>query len=163
MEDRKWKPTVVLIIALFVLCFHHQVIAKDLTIVGTESTFNASQDWLAFLQTQEVPYVVVAPEEFGQHNKQTYIVVMGSTDEVEEIRAILKEVLSAEEMEWISRAGNGNMYVKNDVWTPGQKIVVIAGSHQIITEQVRKATKEDWFELFTDWFEIETTDLLRAY
>jgi hypothetical protein len=78
------------------------------------------------------------------------------------MKAILEEVLIDEELEWISKAGNGNMYVKTDVWTPRHKIVVIAGSHQIITEQARKATKEDWFDLFTDWFDLETTDLLRA-
>jgi len=163
MESRTWKATVVLVVALFGLCFHHQAMAQDLIIVGTESTMDASQDWLSFLQTQEVPCVVVTPAEFGEHNKGDYIVVMGSMDEAEDIKAILKELLTAEEMEWISQAGNGNMYVKTDVWAPGQKIIVIAGSHQIITEQARKATQEDWFELFTDWFDIETTDMLRAY
>jgi len=163
MESSTWKIVVVLVVGLFGVCFHQQAMAQDLIIVGTGSTMDASQDWLSFLKTQEVPCVVVNPAEFGEHNKVDFIVVIGSMDESEDIKAILKEVLTAEEMEWISQAGNGKMYVKTDVWTPGQKIIVIAGSHQIITEQARKATKEDWFELFTDWFDIETTDLLRAY
>ena len=163
MESSTWKTVVVLVVGLFGVCFHQQAMAQDLIIVGTGSTMDASQDWLSFLKTQEVPCVVVNPAEFGEHNKEDSIVVIGSMDESEDIKAILKEVLTAEEMEWISQAGNGKMYVKTDVWTPGQKIIVIAGSHQIIAEQARKATKEDWFELFTDWFDIETTDLLRAY
>ena len=163
MESSTWKIVVVLVVGLFGVCFHQQAMAQDLIIVGTGSTMDASQDWLSFLKTQEVPCVVVNPAELGEHNKVDFIVVIGSMDESEDIKAILKEVLTAEEMEWISQAGNGNMYVKNDVWAPGQKIIVIAGSHQIITEQARKATQEDWFELFTDWFDIETTDMLRAY
>ena len=163
MEYSTWKTTVLWLVGLFALCFQQQAIAQDLIIVGTESTMEASQDWLSFLQTQEVPCVVVNPAEFREYNKGDFIVIIGSMDESEDIKAILKEVLTAEEIEWISQAGNGNMYVKTDVWAPGQKIIVIAGSHQIITEQARKATKEDWFDLITDWFDIETTDLLRAY
>jgi hypothetical protein len=45
----------------------------------------------------------------------------------------------------------------------GKKTIFIAGSHQVITKQVRKAVKEDCFELIKDWFDIETTDLLHAY
>ena len=163
MESSTWKIVVVWVVSLFGLCFHQQSMAQDLIIVGTGSTLDASQDWLSFLETQEVPCVVVNPAEFGEHKKRAFVVVIGSMDESEDIKSILREVLTPEEMEWISQAGNGNMYVKTDVWTPGQKIIVIAGSHQIITEQARKATKEDWFGLVSDWFDIETTELLRAY
>ena len=163
MESSTWKIVAVLVAGLFGLCFHQQAMAQDLIIVGTGSTMDASQDWLSFLKTQEVPCVVVNPAEFGEHKKRDFVVVIGSMDESEDMKAILEEVLNPEELEWISQAGNGNMYVKTDVWAPGQKIVVIAGSHQIITEQARKATKEDWFELFADWFDLETIDLLRAY
>jgi uncharacterized protein YgbK (DUF1537 family) len=163
MDSSTWKTVVVWVVGLFGLCLHQQAMAQDLIIVGTGSTMEASQDWLSFLETQEVPCVVVNPAEFGEHKKGDYVVVIGSMDESEDIKAILKEVLTTEEMDWISQPGNGNMYVKTDVWIPGQKVIVIAGSHQIITEQARKATREDWFELLTDWFDIETTDLLRAY
>jgi hypothetical protein len=163
MESSTWKTAVILAVGLLGLCFHQQAVAKDLIIVGTESTMDASQDWLSFLKTQEVPCVIVNPAEFVEHRKEDFIVVIGSMDESEDIKSILKEVLTAEEVEWISQAGNGNMYIKNDVWRPGQKTIVIAGSHQVITEQARKATKEEWFKLLMDWFDIETTDRLRAY
>ncbi len=59
--------------------------------------------------------------------------------------------------------GQKSFVCQNDVWTLGKKTIFIAGSHQVITKQVRKAVKEDCFELINDWFDIETTDLLHAY
>jgi len=117
MESSTWKIVAVLVAGLFGLCFHQQAMAQDLIIVGTGSTMDASQDWLSFLKTQEVPCVVVNPAEFGEHKKRDFVVVIGSMDESEDMKAILEEVLNPEELEWISQAGNGNMYVKTGAHT----------------------------------------------
>ena len=102
MESNTWKTLVVWVVGLFGLCFHQQAMAQDLIIIGTGSTMDASQDWLSFLKTQEVPFVIVNPAKFGEHKKRDCVVVIGSMDESEKIKAILKEVLTAEEMEWMS-------------------------------------------------------------
>jgi hypothetical protein len=51
MKSSTWRAAVVFTVGVFGLCFHQQAMAQDLIIVGTESTMNASQNWLSFLQT----------------------------------------------------------------------------------------------------------------
>ena len=64
-----------MVVGLFGFCFQQQAMAQDLIIVGTGSTMDASQDWLSFLKTQEVPCVVVNPADFGEHKKGDFVVV----------------------------------------------------------------------------------------
>lgn len=159
----KFYPIVLVILILFCVLFVQTAIADDLIVIASPSTQQGSQNWFDFLKANEIPVKVVNPGEFGSHKQEEYIVIIGSMDESDGIKAILKETLTGEELQWVSKDGNGEMYLKSDKWTQGQHIIVFAGYSQRIAEAVRKANRDDWFENISEWFGIESEEVLPAY
>jgi hypothetical protein len=157
------KTLVLLLLVLFLVIFVQNARANDLIIVVSQSTQQGSQKWFDFLNVNDVPIKIIAPDEFEIHKLEKYIVIMGSMDEGEDVKNLLKQALTSEEMNLVSQKGNGNMYSKPDKWSEGQNVIVFAGSSQRITEAVRKANREEWFEKFTDWFDIETAGGFKEY
>jgi len=154
----KMKRTpIVLISVVILLCvlLTQKAGAEELFIVATESTRQGSHNWFGFLESEEVPFNLLLPEEFGDYKEEKFIVIMGSINESKDIREILNQILTEGEVKWLSRKGNGNLYLKSDIWTQGQKIAVVAGSDQSALEKVRKVNKEGWYEIIIEWFDLE--------
>ncbi len=161
---KKQRTTLVLLsLVLFLFIFAQHASANDLIIVVSPSTQQGSQKWFDFLKANDVPITIIAPHEFENIKLEKYIVIMGSMDEQEDVKILLKKALNSEEINWISQKGNGNMYSKSNKWSEGQNVIVFAGSSQRITEAVRKANRDEWFEKFTDWFDIETAGGFKEY
>jgi len=155
-----------LILVAILLCvvLAQRASADDLYIVATESTRQGSQNWFGFLESKEIPFTLLSPKEFGDYKEEQFIVIMGSINESKDIMGILNQVLTKGEVKWLSQKGNGNMYLKSDIWTQGQKIIVFAGSDQSTSEKARKANKDEWYEMFAEWFDLEEdTGGLHAY
>lgn len=162
MKDQR-KTLVLLLLALFLFIFAQHASANDLIIVVSQSTQQGSQKWFDFLKANDVATKIIPPHEFEKHKLEKYIVIMGSMDEEEDVKILLKKALNSEEINWISQKGNGNMYYKSNKWSEGQNVIIFAGSSQRITEAVRKANREEWFEKFTVWFDIETAGGFKEY
>ncbi len=146
---------VLLLAAIICIVFTSSAMASDLIVVATKTTQQASQHWFTFLKSKEVPLRVFTPQEFAGHEKENYIVIIGGINEPRGIKDLLKKVLTKNEIRWISQEGYGKMYVKSDVWTRGQTVIVIAGSNFKAAEEARKASKDEWFDMFADWFDLE--------
>jgi hypothetical protein len=162
LKEKNFTIVLVLLV-LFCVLFAQTAVADDLIVVTSPSTQQGSQKWFDFLMAKEVPVKVVNPKEFGNYKQEKYIVIMGSMDESEDIKAILRETLSGEEFQWVSENGNGKMYLKSDKWAQDQHVIVFAGYSQRVAEAVRKGNREDWFEKIMDWFGIESDEVLPAY
>jgi hypothetical protein len=154
---------VLAVVAILCSAFVQNAMADDLIVVATKATQQASLNWVSFLESNEVPLKLVTPQEFSKHKQKKYIILMGGVDEPEGIRELVKEALSGEEMQWVSHEGNGKMYVKSGVWKEGQRVIIFAGSNRKAADEARKSTKDNWFDLLSDWFDIESGGGLHAY
>jgi hypothetical protein len=128
--------------------------AQELTVVATQSTLKASQRWVDFLASQRVPIKHVEPAAFKSHKNAEYIVLMGGMDEAG-IKELVTEAVGAEEAGALGKKGAGKMFLRSNVWGSGQNILVFAGSDAGAAEKARKDTKDDWWEMIAEWFDLE--------
>ena len=160
---KKLKKLHMLIAVLLGLAFAQQAMAADLLIVSTKSTQQLAQRWLSFLKTKEIDFKVIEPSEFGDNKTAGYIIVYGSMDEDKAMQGLIKDALSPQELDWISKGDKGNLFFKSDVWDSGQQVMVITGSSQSAAEKTRIAYKDDWLDTLIEWFDLEVSEGLRAY
>jgi hypothetical protein len=159
MTSKLWLS---LLAALLCVSVAQTASAEDLIVVATQSTQKANANWQAFLQSKEIPFKLVTPQEFEKFKKAKYIVIMGSADE-KDIVTILKEALLENDFNGISNKGSGKMYLRPSVWTPGQRVMIFVGSDQEAMMAARKASKDEWFEHLGDCFDIDTEGGLPSY
>jgi hypothetical protein len=157
----KFKFIEIIIVLVFVLVFSQYAAARDLIVVATESTQKASQDWLGFLESKEIPVKLVTPDSFSDYKGELYIFVLGSPDESKEISEIAKDALTADEFN--SLKSEGKMFYKPQAWNVGQKVILILGPNRKAVIDTRKSTKEEWYEKLKEWFDIEDTTGFHVY
>ncbi|MBW2031668.1 MAG: hypothetical protein JRJ03_20230 [Deltaproteobacteria bacterium] len=147
-----------MVVAIFGVIFLSVVpfaLADELIVVGTEKTIQESQPWVDFLKSNEVPMRVVSPEYYGNYKQAGFIIIMGGLDEPGGIKDIAEEVLGKEELESVTRGNTGRMFLKPDLWTSGQYVVLFVGPDGKAAIEARKANKEKWWDIITEYFEIE--------
>jgi hypothetical protein len=153
----------VLIAVIASIVMVQQAMAADLLIVSTKETQQAAQKWLSYLKTQDIYFTAVEPSDFEENKTAEYIIVYGSMDEGDAVKKIIKDALSTQELNWISKEGNGNLFFKSDVWGSGQQVMVITGSNRKVAEETRISYRDDWFDTLVEWFDLEVSEGLRAY
>jgi hypothetical protein len=163
MMDRNWKYIGIAIVMVLVTGFVQNVAAKDLIIVASKTTQEASQDWIDFLESNEIPMKIITPDSFSKYKEELYIIVLGSVNESEGIAAIAEEALTAEEFQNISNNSEGKMFFKPQAWNVGQKVILFLGSNQEAVTKARKASRDEWFDMLKDWFDIEDVDSFHVY
>jgi len=160
----KRKVVIFAVMMITAFTFTTHVMADDLYVVASKATQKAVQNWLGFLESKEIIVEVVTPEAFADHKMEKYIVIIGSISEQGGIADIAKEALKGDEFQSVNEAGKGRMFMKSGVWNPGQEVILIVGHDQKDADDARKAAKEEWFEMFSQWFEIEEgAEGLHAY
>ena len=155
MKFKKIPIALALVVLILCIALEKRAIADQLYIVASESTQKKSQTWYDFLEFKEIPFTLLLLDEFRDLKEEKYIVIMGGINELKDLRNLFKQVLTNNELEWLTQKGNGNMYLKSDIWTQGQKIIVFAGSDQSASIKAREVNKEEWFEMFSEWFDLE--------
>ena len=151
-----------IVTALFlILGFVQNAAARDLIVVATKATQEASQDWLGFIESKEIPVKLVTPDSFSKVKEELYIIILGSIDESKEIAAIAKEVLTADELKSIN--SEGKMFYKPQAWNVGQKVILILGPNKDAVLEARISSQEEWYEMLKEWFDIEDTEGFHVY
>lgn len=162
MNVKKMHVTIAAIMIITV-CLFQNAAARDLIVVADKSAQEMAVNWFAFLQTKEIPYKVVTPETFEDHKKESYIVIMGDIENTEGVRKIAGQVLSSKELNSIGKEGEGETFFKSDVWAPKQKVILFLGNDLEASDQARKNSKDLWYAMFMDWFDLEGTEGLHLY
>ncbi len=93
----KLKYIVVFVVLFVTLSLVQSASARDLIVVATKATQDASKDWFSFLESKEIPVKLVTPDAFADYKGELYIIVLGSFDESKDITEIAKEALTADE------------------------------------------------------------------
>jgi len=162
MDMKRILGTMAMIIILH-LCFSQTATARELIIVANESTRESSLNWFGFLESKEIPFNVVTPENFKDYKKESYIVIMGDIEKTKGLRKLAGEALTAGELESINKNGKGETFFKSDVWAPRQKVILFLGTDQAAADKARKDSRDLWYGMFQDWFDIEGTEGLHMY
>ena len=157
----KLKYMGIAVALLFTLGFVQNAAARDLIVVASKATQKASQDWLGFLESKEIPVKLVKPKSFNDVKEELYIVVLGSIDESKEIAEIAKDALTADEFKSLNT--EGKMFYKPQAWNVGQKVILFLGSNQEAVIEARKSTKDEWYEKLQEWFDIDDSEGFHVY
>lgn len=161
--NAKWKYAGIVIFMVFTLGFIQNAAARDLIVVASKATQEASKEWFDFLQSKEIPMKVITPDSFSSYKEELYIVVLGSVNESKEIAEIAKDALTAGELQAITKNSEGKMFYKPQAWNVGQKVILFLGSNQDAVKKARKSTREEWYEMLKEWFDIEDTEGFHVY
>lgn len=162
MDLKKIFGTVTMIFIMH-LGITQALAANELVVVADDSTRETALNWFGFLDTQEIPYQIVSPETFKDHQREPYIVVMGDIKNNEALKKIASQALSGEELKSIGEKTNGETFFKTNVWVPKQNVILFLGVDQESADKARKAAKENWYSMFIEWFDIESPEGLHTY
>jgi hypothetical protein len=134
-------------------------LAAELVAVATPATFAKSADWAKFLDSKSIKVKNVAPSDLAAFKDAPYVVLLGGMDEAGGIKPLAEKALSKSEFERMNQAGSSAMYVKSDVWSKGQEVIIFTGASDKGVETARKANRSEWMDIIFGWFgiEVETT------
>ena len=164
----KSVKTLTVVAAGMVLCimFGSQTIAQGqvLVIVANQDGYKLAENWIEFLKNESVPYKLTNPAEFETHKKEKFIAILGGPNEPEGVGEIVKQLLTKEEQDWVGKPGNSRIYLKENVWREGQKVLIFAGSDKEMAAKARTGNRSKWIGYLNDWFNIDiSTAGLSAY
>jgi hypothetical protein len=163
MMNTNWKYIVIAIVMILIEGFVQNAAARDLIIVASKTTQEASQDWIDYLESNEIPMKIITPDSFYKYKEELYIVVLGCVNESKKIAEIAEDALTAEEFQAISNNSEGKMFFKPQAWNVGQKVILFLGPNPEAVTKARKASRDEWFEMLAEWFDIEDADRLHVY
>jgi len=55
------------------------------------------------------------------------------------------------------------MFYKPQVWNIGQKVILFLGPNEDEVKKARKSTKEEWYKMLQDWFDIDDLEGFHVY
>ncbi len=123
-------------------------------LVAGQSSLVKAQTWIDFLKQHELTVEHYVLSELEQVKKYPYITIMGGLDEAG-IKEVFAEVIGADETAALTEKGSKKMFLKEDVWEPGQKILVFAGDDVAAAAAARTESRDTWMEYLTEWFDLE--------
>ncbi len=159
--NTKLKYVWITIVIILTLGFSQFAAARDLIVVASKATQEASQDWFGFLESKEIPVKKVTPDSFNDVKNELYIIVLGSLDESNEIKEIAKDALTDDEFKSLS--GAAKMFYKPQAWNVGQKVILILGPDKDAVKETRVDSQEKWYEMLQEWFDIEDSQGFHLY
>ena len=76
-------------------------------------------------------------------------------DEAGGIKPLAEKALSKSEFDKMNMPGSSAMFVKSDVWSKGQEVIVFTGAGDKGVETARKGNRAEWMDVIFGWFGIE--------
>jgi len=136
---------------------------EALYLVAAKESRVKAQKWIDFLNAYDQPVEHYVLSEVDLVKDKDFIALTGGLDE-KGFRDLLVEIIGESEVSALEKADAGKMFLKEDVWKPGQKVIVFAGKDTDAAVEARSDAKETWMEYFEEWFDLEEIPGgLRAY
>jgi hypothetical protein len=126
-----------------------------LIVVTNEANYEKDKDVINFIATRGVAIERISPADFDKYKSEKYILVLGGPGEGEGLGDIVKQLLSPDEVSFVSQMGNKELYLKTDKYSSGQQIIVIAGCDADATFRQFVNSKDKWWGYISSWFNIE--------
>ena len=142
------------ILALFLLSSPGWVLAQDtMIVVANQASLTKAQPWIDFLKKNEITVETVAPSALKSVQNKKYITITGGMDEPG-MKDIITEVVGASEASALAKPGAKKMFLKENTWVAGQRILVFAGDNAESAAAARTESRETWMKYLKDWFDI---------
>jgi hypothetical protein len=141
---------------MVVLSFMNTAYAFDkLYLVTNQTALDLAKDFITLLNNESIP-VAVTLDQFDKIKNEKYIVVLGGAKGPGGVDTFIKQILTADEQKSGSQP-DGKIFVKQDVFTKGQTIIVFAGPDEAAAANVRKNSRKTWWDYLVNWFELDTS------
>jgi hypothetical protein len=115
-----------------------------IVVLANSVDFELAANFFGFFRPMiEVTHVTA--DNFNKYKGEKFIVILGGPDAYEGVGEIVREVLEEGEENYLRINGNRNMYVKRDIWTEGQEVIVLAG---YCRHQTQKAEIEHIYDIW---------------
>ena len=136
---------------------------EALFLIAAKDSRVKAQKWIDFLQLYDQPVEHYVLSELDLAKEHDFIAIVAGLEEPG-ARDLLAKVLSNEEIASLENADTGKMFLKENVWKPGQKVLVFAGKDTDAAAEARSESKDTWMEDLEEWFDLEEIPGgLRAY
>ena len=130
----------------------------DLVIVATPATHAMAGVLTGFLERKSVSYLQLGPESSDLYLEAEYIAVIAGVDEGNGVRGLIAKVLQdEEEVNWLTEPGNGAIYIRDDSFAEGQKVMLIAGSSPAVAVEGLDYYRDQWLAPLATWLNIKLT------
>jgi hypothetical protein len=164
MKKEKKLGLVVMATILF-LMISSLALAEDLMILVTsQDDLKKVQPWVDFLTKNEITVKSFSPGDFESVKKSFYYVtIMGGMDQ-SGIKKLITEAVGTSEATALANKGTQEMIVKENVWQPGQKVLIFTGDNSQSAVQARTENRETWMKYLKEWFNLgEGPSGLKSY
>ncbi len=151
-------------LAAFLLAAASGAHAQDpMTLVSGQASLVKTQTWIDFLKKNEIAVDHYVLSELPKVKDKNYITIVGGMDEPG-IKDVVAEVCGAGEAAALSAKGARKMFLKENVWKQGQKVLIFAGADADAAAAARTESREQWMKYLKAWFDIgDIPGGLRAY
>jgi len=162
------KQTPRWLLAAFIVYFLVPVASNAQTedtlfLVAAKESRVKAQPWIDFLQRYDLPVEHYVLSEIDLVKDHDFIAVAGGLDETG-VRDFLNNILGEAEVSSLENAESGKMILKENVWKPGQKVLVFTGKDTAMAAAARSESRDTWMKLLQEWFDLEEVPGgLRAY
>jgi len=97
-----------------------------------------ASDLFEYLRNAGYEVVHVLPENFDSYKSEKNIIILGGHKAPDGVGEIVGDLLSAKQEAELEQKGAVKIFTFMDIWTPGQKIVVLAGNTREETKQAHR-------------------------
>ena len=163
---KKSKQVVFGILATLVfLTLSSWALAEDLMIlVSPKEEQKNVQPWVDFLNKNEIAVKSFSPGDFDAIKKSFYYVALVGGMDQAELKKLVTEAVGADEAAALAKPGAKKMLVKENVWQPGQKVLIFTGSNAQAAIQARTENRDAWMKYLKEWFSLgEGPSSLKSY
>jgi hypothetical protein len=164
---RRTRVTVViacLLAAVASLPAGKAIAAEDtMKFVAAPASLTKAGAFIGFMKKNQITVETVAPADAAAFKKSNVVVIEGGMDDAA-TKALVTEVVGAAEAGPLAKDGAKKMFMKENMWQPGQKVLVFAGNNAESAAAARTENREAWFKYFKAWFELdESPEGLKGY
>jgi hypothetical protein len=148
------KYSLSFLLAVFLLSSPALVLAQDtMFVVAAQPSLVKAQPWIDFLKKNEITVEHAVPSELNSVKNKKYLTIMGGMNEPG-MKEILTEVVGATEASALAKPGAKKMFVKENTWVAGQRILVFAGDNAESAAAARTESRETWMKYLKEWFDL---------
>ncbi|MFH1450879.1 MAG: hypothetical protein ABIF92_02770 [archaeon] len=109
---------------------------QRIVVVANSIDYANAADFVKNLDSKGRPVLHVGANELDAHNLEKFIVILGGPDAPDGIGVQVRALLSETDMDYLrEKHGNKKMFLKTNVWSKGQIVMIIAGNHRNDTQQ----------------------------
>ncbi len=106
--------------------------------------YTRASSLVTFLEENGFEVVHVGASEFGQHQTEELIIILGGADALDGVGAVVSSVLDDREQELTRLAMR--YFLKTDVWAPNQRVFIFSGRDRDETKQAHEQYRDKILE-----------------